>query len=182
MQLLHSSSRQRIPNHPLQPLLVLAAPCAPADGSLTAAWQEWAPLPAVRLGEIAAPFSLPYDLRAAQAARAAAAAGSGAVLLRLAADPALPPVPCPLAAARQCSQLAQLLDLFLDGGGDAAVEEAGRDCGGGGGGGGGAPPREVPLAGVAAEEHAVLQRVVACLAGQTHVGLLEGTLLLDVAR
>ncbi len=105
--------------------------------------------------------------------------GDRTVLLRIAADPSLPPIPCPLSAAAQCGELCRLLEVL--------GEDGQAPC---------SPPQQqqqdqpdqqqqaavLPLAGVAPQEHAALQQLVSCLAGRTHSGLLESTLLLDVAR
>ena len=145
-------------------------------GNLVAVWREWAPLPASKLGEIAAPRSLPYDLRQTQAVRAAAAAGGcseAAIALRVAADPSLPAVCCLLPAAQQCGELVRLLEV---------VEEDAEGSAGGSGSGPELVGLELQLAGIAREEHAALQQLVHCLAGHTHAGLLEATQLLDVTR
>ncbi|KAL4437126.1 hypothetical protein ABPG75_004265 [Micractinium tetrahymenae] len=214
--------------------------------SMIAVWQEWgAPLPPKRLGEIAAPASLPYSLRQAQQARAvaaqaatalaagdaaeaaqppaaaaaaAAAAGNAlaaaadagsssvpgssmgstpsalqeaSVLLRLAADPSLPPIACPLSAVQQCGELARLMELQDEGEaeGEAAAEgaeDAEAGIGGGSSSGSAAQPlpkqRQLLLVGVRPEEHAALRQLVRCLAGETHAGLLDAVCCLDVVR
>ncbi len=181
-------------------------------GSLTAVWQEWgAPLPPIRLGEIAAPSGLLYSLRLAQQARAVAAAAAaaadvdgrspgssmdckegalagGSVLLRLAAEPSLPPIACPLSAVHQSRQLACLLELQQEDGTDVAMDaaaaakeaEQASDSGSAGRPAGLQP--HLVLVGVRPEEHAALRQLVRCLAGETHAGLLEAACLLDVVR
>lgn len=145
--------------------------------------ERLAALPPPRLGEIAAPSPLPYSLRTAQAVRALAAAapassssdgscggGGSLLLLRIAADPSLPPIPCPPAAAAQCGELVRLLQVLEEEQAAATASSSGRQ------------PRQLALHGVAPEEHAALRQLVRCLSGRTHAGLLEATLLLDVAR
>lgn len=150
-------------------------------------WKEWAPLAPHRLGEVAAPSSLPYTLRQAQAARKAlcAAPGSGAAAtaqhhsssmwLRLAADPSLPAIRCPLRAAQQANELQRVWELLEESGAFSGSTSSGR-------GGDIESGLGAALPGIAAEEHAALQQLVGCLAGETHAGLLEATQLLDVLR
>lgn len=154
-------------------------PLPPTADSVVSVWREWAALPAQRLGELADPEPLPYSLRTAQALRAAVAAvgggSGGGLVIRLAADPSLPLIPCPLSAAVQSGELCRLLEVL--------GEEAEGPTGAGSSGRGSPPAaREVPLAGVVPEDHAALRQLVGCLAGTTHAGLLEVTLLLDVTR
>ena len=145
-------------------------------------WRDWP----VRnmppsLGEIAAPERIPYDLPQAQAVRTCAAlachSGRGmesAVLLRVAADPSLPPITCPRSAAQQCGELMRLLEVLEEAhpeGSSRAAEAASSH-----------QQPELALLGVAAEEHAALQQLVRCLVGETHAGLLEASQLLDVTR
>jgi hypothetical protein len=141
------------------------------------------------LGEIAAPERIPYDLPQAQAVRKCAALsyhyGRGresAVLLRVAADPSLPPITCPRSAAQQCGELIRLLEVLEEAEpeGSSRADEAACSPGGSSSGCHGQP--ELALLGVAPEEHAALQQLVRCLAGETHAGLLEATQLLDVTR
>lgn len=171
--------------------------------SLLAFWREWAPPRPTRLGELAAPEGLPYDLRQAQALRALAAGAAGApagapagpdgsascsgsgpaILLRVAADPSLPAVPCPLAAAAQCGELRRLVEVL----GEAEGQAAGGEPASAGGQHQQQQPQPggalvLPLVGVAPEERPALEQLVGCLAGRTHAGLLEATQLLDVAR
>lgn len=112
----------------------------------------------------------------------------GSVLLRLAADPSLPPIACPLSAVHQSRQLACLLELRQEDGVDVATDaavaakeaEQASDSGGAGTPAGRQP--QVVLVGVRPEEHAALRQLARCLAGETHAGLLEAACLLDVVR
>ena len=195
---------------------ILACPLdssLPAD-SMVAVWRDWGLPQRPRLGEIAAPETLPYDLRHAQVVRALAAGAAGTacavgaagtasssggssshlVLLRIAADPSLPPIACALSAAAQCGELCRLLEVLGEGGQTSIGEQQQQQQQQAGGQ---APlddqqqqqrqqqqqqPLVLPLAGVAPEEHTALRQLVGCLSGRTHAGLLESTLLLDVAR
>lgn len=146
-------------------------------------------LPPPRLGDIAAPEPLPYDLRAAQQVRDLAAArpnssgsrSSAAVELCAAGEPALPPVACPPAVAAQCGELGRLLEVLEE---EEVAEEQPSSSSSGGGSPAAEPPaaRRLVLPGVVPDEHAALCQLVGCLAGRTHAGRLEATLLLDVAR
>lgn len=114
------------------------------------------------------------------------------MLLRLSADPLLPPIACPLSAVQQCGQLECLLELQREGEaeGEGPLAEgpgdAGATCSTGRGnptdGRHQAQQRTLLLGGVRPEEHAALRQLVRCLAGQTHVGLLDAACCLDVVR
>lgn len=183
----------------------------PAD-SILAVWRDWGLPQQPRLGEIAAPETLPYDLRHAQVVRALAAGAAGTagavgaagtasssggssshlVLLRIAADPSLPPIACPLSAAAQCGELCRLLEVLGEGGQPSIGEQQQQQRQAGerheqqqqqaGQQQQQQQPLILPLAGVAPEEYTALLQLVGCLSGCTHAGLLESTLLLDVAR
>ncbi|KAL4859438.1 Zinc finger CCCH domain-containing protein 40 [Chlorella vulgaris] len=169
---------------------------ADTQGGALAVWREWAPLKPIRLGEIAAPESLAYSLRQAQALRAAlaspgitgshtgadfaaveASSGDDAhsdVMLQVTSQPPLPAIICPRIVAQQCGELLRQLEV---------LEEAGTAAGSWRGDGG--QPiqlQQLVLTGVSRDEHAALQQLVNCLAGKTHAGLLEATQLLDVTR
>jgi hypothetical protein len=100
--------------------------------------------------------------------------------LRVAADPSLPAIRCLLRAAQQSNEMRRLWEFLEESsafGGSSSSPGSQSKAGSGA-----AHQTELLVPGVAAEEHAALQQLVACLAGETHAGLLEAMQLLDVLR